>query len=208
MAEKIAASKKERPLTQPDQTPPITPTSTSEVVPPQAATPPSSIHHSAEAEKPVDPTPAKQNFFAGFQDKSTHKKYGYILFAIFASILLGMIFLLKPHLESLIKPANKFENYIPVSQEPKSMHLEISNPDDELLSFDKTINISGKTSPKSSVVISNGDNNWGVDASDQGGFSKVIDLKPGINTVSIYGFDPQGNNKVETRTIYYSEEKI
>lgn len=168
--------------------------------------------HPQEVEKEIQKTENQAHrhpsFFDDFQKPSGNKIYRYVLFLILAFLVVGVGFLLKPQLESLIFPQTNLDNYTPVSQIPTSMHLDINNPEDELLTFDKTINISGKTSPKSSVVISNGDLNWAVDADEEGEFSKVVDLKPGINPLIIYAFDPQGNNKTESRTIYYSEEKI
>lgn len=160
-------------------------------------------------EDKVNATSAQnRNFFDDFQNSPGDKKSRFALFFIFALLIVGLFYLAKPTIESYLYPKPSVKDYIPVSQEPTSMHLEIKNPSDEILTFDKTINISGKTSPKSSVVISNGSLNWGLDANEGGEFSKVIDLKPGINEIIIYAFDSQGNNKTESRLVYMSEEKI
>ena len=157
---------------------------------------------------PIDPRPA-ENFFAEFEKEAKNLKWRYILFGILALILVGVVFLLKPLIESVIHPQPSLEQtYSPVSEEPKSMSLEINNPDDELLVFDKTLVVSGQTTPSSTIIIDNGKSDWTVQANNQGNFSQVIDLNAGINEVNIFAFDPQGNNKADSRTIYYSEQQI
>ncbi|MBI2595151.1 hypothetical protein HYW46_00250 [Candidatus Daviesbacteria bacterium] len=96
----------------------------------------------------------------------------------------------------------------PVTTLPVSFNLEINNPDDDIVIFENTISVSGKTAPNSTVIISVNDNGTGLQANNKGEFSKVIDLTGGLNTLTITAFDPSGNSKTEVRTIYYSEEKL
>jgi hypothetical protein len=98
--------------------------------------------------------------------------------------------------------------YTPITKENLSLNLEITNPDDEMLVYDKTIIVSGKTNANARLVVNNGKTYTALQANDQGEFSKVVDLNLGTNQIVIYAFDEQGNTKTETRTIYYSEEKI
>lgn len=125
-----------------------------------------------------------------------------IIFAV-SLILLGILYLV---LNSGFKKISSFQKG-PVTIEPISFNLTINNPDDGLLVFDNTTLVSGKTAPKTTVVIST-DTDTVVQAGDKGEFSKIIDLNPGPNKIIISTFDSQGNNKSETRTIYYSEEKL
>lgn len=95
-----------------------------------------------------------------------------------------------------------------ITHEPVSFDLEVDNPDDELLVYDSSLLVSGKTSPNASVIISDGDQDLALSASSTGDFSQVVTLSTGLNRILINAFDDQGNTKQVARTVYYSEEKI
>lgn len=102
---------------------------------------------------------------------------------------------------------NAFEKG-PVTSLPSKFNLELTNPDDNLLVFDKSVVISGNTSPNATILISSESKNIGFEASSSGDFSKVFDLSPGLNELVIAAFDKDGNNKEIKRNVFYSEEKI
>ncbi|MBI3486331.1 hypothetical protein HY025_05340 [Candidatus Daviesbacteria bacterium] len=104
--------------------------------------------------------------------------------------------------------ASVFQNYRPVTIKPVSFSMDVTSPDDETLVFDKSIVISGKTSPKATVIISSDDSNLGLQANGSGEFSQVIELSKGLNNFTIAAFDEKGNTKQVTRTIFYSEDKL
>ncbi len=99
--------------------------------------------------------------------------------------------------------------YVPITSKPASFNLEINNPEDELLTYTKSLVVSGTTIPKSSVVITaigNSNNFAAVEADNNGRFQKTINLSPGLNTVEISSFDNVGGTKTVSKTVYYSEE--
>lgn len=96
----------------------------------------------------------------------------------------------------------------PVSSIPKSFNLEIANPEDELLSFEKSVVVSGKTSPRSTILIATGERSVGLESNAAGDFSKIVELTPGINQIIIAAFDNQGSSRSATRTVYFEEEKL
>lgn len=102
--------------------------------------------------------------------------------------------------------------YIPVTSKPTTFNLEIKNPEDELLTFSKSVVVSGKTSAKSTVIISvEGTNTTtfdGFEVNSSGDFQKTVGLSPGLQTIEISSFDPSGSYKTVTRTVYYSEEQL
>ncbi len=100
------------------------------------------------------------------------------------------------------------KNYNPVSRKPISFNVEVTNPEDELLTFDKTTIVSGRTISKAVVLISNNGNDYATVANDNGEFSKVINLDKGSNDITVNVFDSFGNSKTINRSIYYSEEQI
>lgn len=126
-------------------------------------------------------------------------------------LILGLIFIfgLSFYLNKDF-PKLGINDYLPVTQKPSSFSLEINNPDDELLVTDKSLIVSGTTSPNAAIIVTNieAQENFGLEASNRGDFSKIITLTPGVNLLEIQAFDQSGNSKLETRTIYYSEEKI
>lgn len=128
--------------------------------------------------------------------------------ALGAVLILTLAFLF--FLNRFLNPqdqANFFGNG-PITSKPISFDLEINNPDDEIVSFDKTILVSGKTASQAVVLISTPSRDTEVDANLLGDFSKEITLDPGLNILYISSFDVQGNSKQIKRTVYYSEEKL
>lgn len=99
-------------------------------------------------------------------------------------------------------------NYLPVTTEPLSFDLMINNPDNNTIVNSKSVVVSGKTSPKASIIISSESGDTAFEANQKGEFSKVVSLVPGLNILIIQAFDPQGNTKSVQKTLYYSEEKI
>lgn len=125
---------------------------------------------------------------------------------IVSILVVGLAFGLKNYLNQDIKSGIK--NYLPVSKPVTAFKLEITNPDEDILVFDKNIIVSGRTNPESSIIISLQNSNYGIEADKEGQFSKVISLKSGVNNITITAFDNEGNSKQELRSVYFTEEKI
>ncbi len=102
----------------------------------------------------------------------------------------------------------KLKDYRPVTQTPTNLTLELNNPDDQTLSFDKNIIVSGKTASHATVLISTDNNDQVIEASNTGDFSQVVPLSSGLNQLLIMAFNLGGDQKQITRTVYYSEEKL
>lgn len=98
--------------------------------------------------------------------------------------------------------------YNPVTREPVSLFLEISNPEDEILVYEDNLIVSGKTGPDAAVIISTNESDIGLQSGKDGQFSRVFNLSPGTNIIEITSFDPEGNSKSQTKSVYYSEEKL
>lgn len=98
--------------------------------------------------------------------------------------------------------------YNPVTKEPVSFNLEINNPEDDLLMYDKSVVVSGSTSPETTILITNGERNYGTEADNKGSFSRVVELQPGLNALTVNAFNETGETKSVTKTVYYSQEKL
>ena len=102
----------------------------------------------------------------------------------------------------------KDTTYSPVTKEPVSFNLEINNPEDDLLMYDKSVVVSGSTAPETTILITNDTKSYGTEADDKGSFSRVIELQPGLNVLIINAFSDTGETKTITKTVYYSQEKL
>ncbi len=131
------------------------------------------------------------------------------IFSIFLILILGLSSIYGLHyFINLDQYKNTSSEYNPVTQEPISFNLNVSTPEDNTLTFDKNIVISGKTSPDTTVIISVNDQNLGFDTGAKEDFSKILTLSEGENIINVSAFDPQGNTKTEIRSVFYSQEKI
>jgi len=100
------------------------------------------------------------------------------------------------------------DSYSPVTIKHASSGLEISNPDDELLTYASSINISGTASAKASIIIAvaGSTDHFETTEADAGGtFQKKVTLSPGLNRIEISSFGVD-TSKTITRTVYYSPE--
>lgn len=153
----------------------------------------------------LDSSTAKPSFFYIEISTKNFIISQFLLFVLCLSFFLGIyIYLNKDN------PKVNFKNYYPVTRKPTSLSLEINNPDDEIIVYDKNLVISGSTEPFTTLVISNLalDENIGLEANQKGEFSKIIPLEIGVNILKLTAFDSSGNSKEETLTIYYTQEKI
>lgn len=135
--------------------------------------------------------------------------FGHFLFSQILILVVGVSFL--AFIYYILNPdfmKAKYTYNLPVTTMTLSLYLDINNPEDELLTFDSAIIVSGKTSPNSTVIISTNDSDLGTSANDFGEFSKVVSLSNGLNQITINAFDDQGNTKSANRTVFYSEAKI
>lgn len=130
------------------------------------------------------------------------------ILSLFLILIAGLAFIF--YLNNLVNPstAQNWQLNLPVTSNPVTFDLEINNPDDQTISFDKTILVSGQTAPGAVVLISTLSNDTEVDANQAGDFSKEITLDPGLNELYISSFDVEGHSKQVKRTIYYSMEQL
>jgi hypothetical protein len=102
----------------------------------------------------------------------------------------------------------KWTNISPVTQQPVSIELNISSPDDGTVVYDKNLLVSGKTAPKALLIVSDNVDDLAVNADANGDFQANLILDSGFNHLVIQAFDSQGVAKQMVRDIYYSEDKL
>lgn len=96
----------------------------------------------------------------------------------------------------------------PVTKEPVSLSLNLSSPEPNKLVFDEDLLLAGNTTANSYLMLSNNQEIQTIQVNTDGSFSKLLKLEPGLNLITLASFDKQGNTKLESRTVYYSTEKI
>jgi len=125
-------------------------------------------------------------------------------------LIIGLIFLFALHYILNIqyqKPSNPFMGG-PVTTPPKTLRLDLDNPDSDTLTFQPSILISGKTSPLKEILIFTDSQNLVISSKKDGSFSQVLNLDEGENNITLTVFDTKGDARSETRTVYYSKEKL
>lgn len=96
----------------------------------------------------------------------------------------------------------------PVTSFPKSLRLDLDQPEEDHLSYSSSIIVSGKTSPSKEILISTEDRDLVIKSKPDGYFSTVIDLTEGVNIISATVFDWTGDLRTAERTVYFSKERI
>lgn len=126
-------------------------------------------------------------------------------------LILSLLFLGYLHYLVNIQTASH-ESYLkkgkPVTSAPKSLRLELEQPDDNLLVFEPSVVISGKSAPSSNVLIMTESKDLIIKSSAEGDFSTVLELDEGVNNISVAVFDNSGDSRSAERTVYYSKEKL
>lgn len=96
----------------------------------------------------------------------------------------------------------------PVTTGPKTLRLELEQPDEGIVSYQPSIIVSGKSGPSLNVLIFSDTQDTVLKSNPDGNFSTVLNLEEGINQITVEVFDSTGEKKSETRTVYFSKEKI
>ena len=89
-----------------------------------------------------------------------------------------------------------------------SVYLNVDTPADESVTDNKTITVSGKTTPEATVVILTSSAQQVVQPSSQGDFSTSIAVANGENLIQVTAFGKDGQSVTLLRTITYSTESF
>lgn len=128
-----------------------------------------------------------------------------IFILIFGLIIIGGIYYI---LNIQYKSENKPFSNGPLTSAPKSLLLNLDHPEDNLLSFDGSILVSGKTAGNMEVLIFTDSENQVIKSKSDGSFSTEINLVEGENLIRVTVFDDRGDSRSSERTVFYSEEKL
>ncbi len=96
----------------------------------------------------------------------------------------------------------------PVTTLPKSLRLSLDQPDDDSLTFQNSVIVSGQTAPAKDILIFTDSQNMMIQSKKDGSFSTVLNLDEGVNKITTVVFDATGDSRSLERTVYYSKEKL
>ncbi len=96
----------------------------------------------------------------------------------------------------------------PLTTAPKTLVLDLDHPDDNSLSFESSIIISGQTAPLKEVLVFTDTQDLVITSRKDGSFSTTLNLDEGVNNITTAVFDADGDTKTEQRIVYYSKEKL
>ncbi len=86
--------------------------------------------------------------------------------------------------------------------------LTVENPKDESVVNTKTITITGKTSPKATIIVSTETSDQVVVPASNGDFTLSDTISDGTNMIQITAVFPDGEEKKVIRTVTYSTENF
>lgn len=96
----------------------------------------------------------------------------------------------------------------PVTTPPKSLRVDLDQPDEDALFLQPDIIISGQTGPNLEVLIMMDSSDVVIKAKADGKFSTILKLDEGVNNIRVVVFDSTGDSRTTERMVYYSKEKI
>ncbi|MBI2314572.1 hypothetical protein HYU93_00715 [Candidatus Daviesbacteria bacterium] len=142
-----------------------------------------------------------------FSQKLTTKQFifsHFLIFVLSLMFLAGLYYIINIQYQ---RPTNLFLNG-PVTTPPKSLRLDLDQPDQDSLSYSSTIIVSGQTAPSKEVLISTDNTDSVIESKQNGSFSTIVELQEGVNRITAVVFDATGDSRSTERTVYYSKEKL
>lgn len=135
-----------------------------------------------------------------------------IIFAIFLGLSLGLIITYGVYRAktTLQQPVSNNEEIKPDATPIASAEstLSITSPEDEIITDNQQLTITGTTTPNSFVVIFVNDNDTITTSDGTGNFSIEAELETGSNIILIHSLDEDGDSTIQERTVIYSTIKL
>lgn len=100
------------------------------------------------------------------------------------------------------------EEPTPTPTPTPTFSLTLTAPEDNSISAEETIEVSGSTAPRAIVVILYQEGEKILEADEEGKFSTEITLAGGANEIKVSAFDQEGNEAERTLTVVYSTAEI
>jgi len=139
-----------------------------------------------------------------------------VLIAIITGFALGLLitFGVWTANRALKESAPQKESSIEIKETPipsprkQELSLTVLSPEDNSISDQEEIEVSGKAIPEAVIVILYQDGEKILEADKEGNFKTTITLVGGSNEIKISTYDSEGNEVSKTLTVVYSTVKI
>jgi hypothetical protein len=135
-------------------------------------------------------------------------KYFVILQVIFLFGGIGFILGLHYIINIKYSPTESFINPRTITTRSKNFAFNIDSPQKDIISYNRSILISGKSGPNQKVLFASENKREILQSDIEGNFSKSWELEDGLNVLKIVSFNSQGISKEETRILFYEEKEI
>lgn len=86
--------------------------------------------------------------------------------------------------------------------------LTIFSPDDEIVIEEQSVQVAGKTTPNSLIVIYVNNNPEVIQADETGNFTKTVELESLANIITIHAFDEEGEHNSAQRTVVVYDQEL
>ena len=96
----------------------------------------------------------------------------------------------------------------PVASPAPELSLLITSPEDNSISTEEKIEVSGQAVPKAIVVVLYQEGEKILEADETGNFSTEISLVGGENQITVSAYDEEGNEISKNLTVVYSTAEI
>ena len=106
------------------------------------------------------------------------------------------------------KPVAIVLNATPTPVSSNSEELMVDEPDDEVVVASKSVKISGKTLPGSTVIVTSENDEQVAIPAGNGNFSLTTTIADGVNIIEILAILPDGSQRKVVRTITYTKESF
>jgi hypothetical protein len=138
------------------------------------------------------------------------KEVGY---AIIAGIGLGLIVAYGVYRINTNVTRNKIlaENNAtpsPTPSGPKEFKVVLDKPNDNDVTTESSIAVSGLTKPDTWVIVSGEGEDYMTKSDSSGTFTQTIDLASGVNQIKVTAFDPAGKNNASGVLVVYSSSFV
>ncbi|MFH0863939.1 MAG: hypothetical protein V1858_02550 [Candidatus Gottesmanbacteria bacterium] len=131
---------------------------------------------------------------------------GFAIGIVAAWAILGLPQFL-PKKETTITTTNEFKQTQP-SPTPQISLLTLTAPENDIIVQTPRVDISGKTSIGSTVVINGPLADEVIEATGDGSFVVSLDLEEGSNDIQVTAYGVNGSEKTETRMVNYTKEEF
>jgi len=137
-----------------------------------------------------------------------------VLVAIFIGISIGLVFTFgiwlanKSLKEAGLKPKESPKiaqgNPTPSLPPPTFSNFNLSTPEDNLLTVEKSTSISGQNEPSNILIILSENSQYILPSTNSSSFTKIINLDSGYNRIKVISLGNNGQQSVLSRLVTYS----